>query len=778
MKSRLILSFPTLPAWVFALPALSTLPLARGANQTWDGGASGTGTAWLTNTNWLADPLAANLPGASGSNANGDLATVPAGTGPTLGINMNTTGGNYSLGALDFARTTAATWSNSSGTAGTLRLNGATVGGVANTLVRLGGSSNLTIANGSSTMNLAIGNVNGIFDVASARTLTINSTLSEITAGSNFIKTGTGTLFLNPASGTNNLTGRISLAAGILTVTPTGLGNAAKVVLNSTGSGTAPTFNASAAAIFTTPLEVGGAVIMGISGSGGPMVHDTGGITLLGTAATHTLTVENDLIERGVIGDAGNANGILKTGRSQLRLTGNNTFSGGFTFQGSGPGTGQNVFVGHNNALGSGKLTLDTGAVRLASDSSGAITLPNAVDFNADIALGAFNAGAAITVGTTTGSYNSTIVAAGVPTGKLTFSGANGAIRLTGGTRTLTIDADTEIARGIGEDAAGRGLVKAGAALLTLSGASNYSGPTTINAGTVKLEGGGNRLPITTALTLANVAGAVLDMNSQSQNIASLSGGGALGGNISLGSAILTVGDATSTAYDGTISGAGGLSKGGAGTLTLSRAQTYLGLTKIDAGTLEITGSLAGPTTVAGGTLTGTGTVGLVTTIGGTISPGVGSGIGTLTTGAVTLNSTALLTLTINDETAGNLDRIANSGTFSPNSGTLIVTFNDATFTQATNSGDLAAATRYNIITGSVDGTMFGNATLMSAADTAALGLSGAQYEATFSGQRFWLEVGSIKLVPLAPVLVPEPGSTGLLLAALGLARRRRRPAV
>ena len=64
--------------------------------------------------------------------------------------------------------------------------------------------------------------------------------------------------------------------------------------------------------------------------------------------------------------------------------------------------------------------------------------------------------------------------------------------------------------------------------------------------------------------------------------------------------------------------------------------------------------------------------------------------------------------------------------------------------------------------TGSVDSTMFGNVTLMSAADTAALGLSGAQYEATFSGQRFWLEVGSINLVPLAPVLIPEPASAGL----------------
>jgi PEP-CTERM motif len=104
------------------------------------------------------------------------------------------------------------------------------------------------------------------------------------------------------------------------------------------------------------------------------------------------------------------------------------------------------------------------------------------------------------------------------------------------------------------------------------------------------------------------------------------------------------------------------------------------------------------------------------------------------------------------------------------------VDFNDTTFSAATSAGDLALATQYPIVTGLTSG-MFGNASVMSAGDVSLLGLSGTQYEITQDGQRFWIKVGSFTLVPLAPVLVPEPGTTGFLggLALLGLARRRRK---
>jgi autotransporter-associated beta strand protein len=89
---------------------------------------------------------------------------------------------------------------------------------------------------------------------------------------------------------------------------------------------------------------------------------------------------------------------------------------------------------------------------------------------------------------------------------------------------------------------------------------------------------------------MANAASTTLDLNGFNNTIGSLTGGGATGGNVTLGSATLTVGsDNTSpAAYAGVISGTGGLTKSGSGTLTLSGANTYSGVTTINAGTLKL----------------------------------------------------------------------------------------------------------------------------------------------------------------------------------------------
>ena len=66
-----------------------------------------------------------------------------------------------------------------------------------------------------------------------------------------------------------------------------------------------------------------------------------------------------------------------------------------------------------------------------------------------------------------------------------------------------------------------------------------------------------------------------------------------------LDSGTLTVGDSTSTVFDGSISGAGGvLIKQGSGELVLSGTNTYDGGTEVDDGTL----SLATPDALAAGT--------------------------------------------------------------------------------------------------------------------------------------------------------------------------------
>ena len=145
---------------------------------------------------------------------------------------------------------------------------------------------------------------------------------------------------------------------------------------------------------------------------------------------------------------------------------------------------------------------------------------------------------------------------------------------------------------------------------LTLTSANTYTGGTTISNGTLEL-GVINALPSATAVTLANTTGALLDLNSFSQTIGRLSGGGTSGGHVKLGTGTLTFGDATDSNYNGIIRGSGSLIKEGAGTSTLSGVNTYTGGTTLSGGTLSISkdsnlGSSSGGLSFDGGTLLAT----------------------------------------------------------------------------------------------------------------------------------------------------------------------------
>jgi autotransporter-associated beta strand protein len=147
----------------------------------------------------------------------------------------------------------------------------------------------------------------------------------------------------------------------------------------------------------------------------------------------------------------------------------------------------------------------------------------------------------------------------------------------------------------------GYGISKNGTSTLILGGANTYTGATTVSKGTLEL-GVAGAIPSSSAVTVSS--GATLSLNTYNDTIASLSGSGTVNNNGAT-DATLTVGDATSKTFSGTLvnggSGKLALTKQGSGTFTLTGANTYTGTTTINAGALNIQNASA-----LGGTASGT----------------------------------------------------------------------------------------------------------------------------------------------------------------------------
>ena len=192
-------------------------------------------------------------------------------------------------------------------------------------------------------------------------------------------------------------------------------------------------------------------------------------------------------------------------------------------------------------------------------------------------------------------------------------------------------------------------LLKTGDGVLELTNTNTYAGNTLIQQGTL-IATNGAAISNTSAVVLANTAGATLQLNN-SETVGALSGGGTTGGNVALQANTLTVGDQRDSTYGGVVSGASGaVVKQGGGTLALTNANTYSGGTTVSAGTLQASntsGSATGSGTVSvnGSTavLSGTGTVSGATTVTlGQIKPGTSSSTGTLNFGSnVTLSGSS-----------------------------------------------------------------------------------------------------------------------------------------
>ncbi|ESZ15743.1 phosphomannomutase [Mesorhizobium sp. L2C085B000] len=142
-------------------------------------------------------------------------------------------------------------------------------------------------------------------------------------------------------------------------------------------------------------------------------------------------------------------------------------------------------------------------------------------------------------------------------------------------------------------------LVKTDLGTLVLTGTNSYTGGTAINGGTLQVSADGN---------LGDAASALAFNGGTLHTTASFNSGRAM--NL-LGQGTVLTDAGTTLTWDGTLAGAGTLTKSGTGTMGIaSDSSGFAGTTSIDAGTLAVSGSLCGIVNVnAGGRLQGTGTV-------------------------------------------------------------------------------------------------------------------------------------------------------------------------
>jgi autotransporter-associated beta strand protein len=379
----------------------------------------------------------------------------------------------------------------------------------------------------------------------------------------------------------------------------------------------------------TTPFGVQSITFSGDTSytiGGNPLSLNSGGVLLdstvtsaadtlnlditLGVAQTWSVTGPNaTLVMNGML-SGGTGAGLTKAANGTLSLAGGNALLQGGVTLNAGV-----LLVGNAMALGTAPITLTGGALQ----ASAVLSIDNPLNVNGPAAIGGMS--------------------------QLTFTGAG---MLSPG-NTLTVD-NAAMTTFSGVLSGAGGLTDAGSGTIVLGAPNAYTGPTSINAGTLQLGVTGG-VPSNSALTVA--PGATFDLNTFSDAVASLAGAG----DVTLGSGSLSVGgDNTNTTFAGILSGAGSLTKIGTGTLTLTGNNTYTGSTLAVAGTLLVNGSQPGSDVNVGidATLGGSGTVGAITTA-GSVSPGGpgGPGTGILASGNVVFSAESMFTVTLNGTTAG-----------------------------------------------------------------------------------------------------------------------------
>ncbi len=395
-----------------------------------------------------------------------------------------------------------------------------------------------------------------------------------------------------------------------------------------------------------------------------------------GTAGTKTLNVATPgpITISGPISNGGASSVVLtKTGTGTLTLTGANTETGATNVQGTLAISGSGFIAPTTGAA----LTLGGSAVGILNYDS------NALSRFGSVVIGNGNDGAGNSI---FNQSNGTINATALTLNNGFTSGGAGDVNLTGG--LLAVSGAATISSQVAGDNIWSTVTVSGSGTFTVGGGlkltgapsagRNAAGRVTQNGGTVTVAGGLNMARTTASNTAPrrgeyNLNGGVLNVNQITQDAAADTFGTFTfnGGTLKPTAASATFMQGLTTAqvktdralidtngFDITIAqpllsggaGDGGLTKSGAGTLTLSGSSTYTGATTIVAGKLALSGNLTSGITANGGTLAAIGTP--VTT--GNLAIASGGRFEVRTNDTLTVGGSVTL--------AGNLDILAAPG--------------------------------------------------------------------------------------------------------------------
>ena len=668
----------------------------------------------------------------SGSVANGSLTKAGGGK-------LTFTGNNVLRTALDVtAGTVALGSSNAVNDSANLTVrSGATLdlGGFTDTLGDLTLETGTTVTSGTLTAGaVTIGDsvTFGTINLTAASVSTTGTSLAPTLLGTTALtKSGTGVLDLAAAS----------TRSGSTTVTSGGIrvGNDAALgtgTLALNGGRLTPDATGRTLANATT---VGGNVSLGETGAGLLTFSNTFNLG----GGNRTLTVDSAVRLSGAV-----SNGTLtKAGNGTLTLSATNTHTA-TVIQ-----AGKIEMVGTVNSLGSGGVTLSSGAELALSMTAANITVANNFTGTGRVAknttnrffVSGDNSNAVIEWYWGSNDPAGTTGGIGFSNGAA-FGGAGSKLKVNDGiTASAFINATGQtVAVGVEIDA---------------GGTYQWNG-STANTNTVTgvISGSGTFTKIsgeTLLFTGVHTHTGALNVNTGTMQIAQSGqlGQGDFGGATSIVGTLYYNSDAAQT-LSGAISGAGTLRKGNTSTLVLSGASTFTGQTSVENGTVRLTGSQTGASNTArvvnlatvagqtasyvvdGGNLSLTGTNSLIV-------GDVGTGTFTLTSGTVSLGSGGVWVGDASADAVGTLD--IQGGSFASSGALVVATRGTGTLNVSGGSASFASISLGNVAgTGQTANVNLGAATVttgsitgVAAAATRALVLDGSTLRSSASTTTF-----------------------------------------